>query len=154
MKEPKVAIVMGSSSDEPVMKEATIILRKFGIPYEEKIISAHRNPKALFRYTEELEKRGIEVVIAGAGKAAHLPGIIAAITPLPVIGVPMETKDLGGMDSLFSIVQMPNGVPVATVGIGLARNSAILAAQILSLKYPEIRKKLKEYKEELAQGGG
>lgn len=151
MARPLVAIVMGSASDMPVMSEAGRMLTHFEIAHEEKIISAHRNPQALYDFVRQLTDRHIEVVIAGAGKAAHLPGVIAGQTVLPVIGVPMKTSDLGGMDSLLSIVQMPTGVPVATVAIGGAANAAILAAQILGLKHPAIAKKFAEYKEELAK---
>lgn len=148
--EPLVAIVMGSTSDMPVMEEAGKMLKHFGIEYEEKVISAHRKPQKLNEYVSQLRDRRIELVIAGAGKAAHLPGVIAGQVTMPVIGVPMKTSDLGGMDSLLSIVQMPKGVPVATVAIGGAANAAILAAQILGLKHPSIEKKFIEFKEEMA----
>ncbi len=151
MARPLVAVVMGSASDMPVMSETGKMLESFDIPHEEKIISAHRNPAALQEYVSQLHDRHIDLVIAGAGKAAHLPGVIAGLTTLPVIGVPMKTSDLGGMDSLLSIVQMPKGVPVATVAIGGAANAAILAAQILGLKHPAIQKKFAQYKEELAK---
>ena len=151
MARPLVAIVMGSASDMPVMSDAGKMLDKFEIPHEEKIISAHRNPQTLNEYVSQLKDRHIEVVIAGAGKAAHLPGVIAGLSIMPVIGVPMKTSDLGGMDSLLSIVQMPKGVPVATVAIGGAANAAILAAQILGLKHPAIEKKFIEFKEEMAR---
>lgn len=150
MARPLVAVVMGSSSDLGVMSEAVGMLTIFDIPYEEKIVSAHRSPKALHEYMEQLKVRQVEVIIAGAGKAAHLPGVIASLTIAPVIGVPMVTKDLGGLDSLLSIVQMPKGVPVATVAIGGAANAAVLAAQILGLKHPAIAERLARYKEELA----
>jgi len=150
MARPLVAVVMGSSSDIGTMSAATEMLTTFNIPFEEKVISAHRNPKALNEYVNQLKIRQVEVVVAGAGKAAHLPGVIASLTALPVIGVPMPTSDLGGLDSLLSIVQMPTGVPVATVAIGGAANAAVLAAQILGLKHPAIAERLVEYKESLA----
>lgn len=152
MARPLVAIIMGSTSDAAVMGEANRMLDKLDIPFEEKVISAHRRPKALHEYIEQLRTRQIEVIIAGAGKAAHLPGVIASLTSSPVIGVPMTTSDLGGMDSLLSIVQMPTGVPVATVAIGGAANAAVLAGQILGLKHPAIALRVAEYKEELAKG--
>lgn len=155
MKEGKilVGIVMGSDSDLETMREATKTLEKFGIGYEVNIISAHRTPKRAHEYAMTAEERGIEVIIAAAGGAAHLAGVMAAWTTLPVIGVPMQTQLSGGLDSLLSIVQMPAGVPVATVATGKtgAKNSAILAAQILGVKYSEIREKLKQYKEEMAK---
>lgn len=147
-----VGILMGSDSDLPVMQETTGILEKFGIGYETSIISAHRTPEAAHKYAVEAEERGLEIIIAGAGGAAHLAGVIASLTPLPVIGVPMETQNLGGIDSFLSTLQMPSGVPVATVAIGKAgaRNAAILAAQILGVKYPDIREKIKDYKKDMA----
>lgn len=150
MARPLVAVIMGSSSDLKTMVEATEMLESFDIPHEQKIISAHRSPKALHEYIDQLKVRQVEVIIAGAGKAAHLPGVIASLTAGPVIGVPIVTSDLGGLDSLLSIVQMPKGVPVATVAIGGAANAAILAAQILGLKHPAIAERLARYKEELA----
>lgn len=145
----KIAIVMGSKSDEPVMKGAADILDQFSVGYEIKILSAHRMPVKTSQYAENAASRGIEIFIAGAGKAAHLPGVIASYTVLPVIGVPIKTDDLQGMDSLLSIVQMPPGVPVATVAINGAKNAGLLALQILSLKYPEIRSKFEAYKKTL-----
>lgn len=147
-----VGIIMGSDSDLPVMRETARILEGFKIPYEIDIVSAHRTPQKMFEYAQKAAERGLEVIIAAAGGAAHLPGMTAANTCLPVIGVPIESRTLKGLDSLFSIVQMPKGVPVATMAIGKdgAINAAILAAQILGVKYPEIRKKVKEYKEKLA----
>ena len=144
---------MGSDSDLPVMKEAAQILDKFGIGYEMNIISAHRTPARAHEYATTAEERGLEVIIAGAGGAAHLAGVIASWTSLPIIGVPMQTQVSGGLDSLLSIVQMPSGVPVATVAIGKAgaKNAGILAAQILGTKFPEIREKVKEYKKEIAE---
>lgn len=144
-----VGIIMGSDSDLPVMKAASEVLKDFGIGYELTIVSAHRTPERMFKYAIEAEERGIEVIIAGAGGAAHLPGMTAAITSIPVIGVPVKSSSLQGLDSLLSIVQMPGGVPVATVAINNAKNAAILAAQILGIKYPEIRKKVKQYKEKM-----
>lgn len=151
MARPLVAVVMGSSSDLKTMVEAVEMLETFDIPHEERIISAHRSPKALHQYIDQLRTRQVEVIIAGAGKAAHLPGVIASLAAGPVIGVPMVTSDLGGLDSLLSIVQMPKGVPVATVAIGGAANAAILAAQILGLKHPAIAERLARYKDELAK---
>ncbi len=142
---------MGSDSDLPIMKEASDILHKFGIDCEMKILSAHRSPHLALDYASNAEEYGVEVIIAGAGGAAHLPGVIAAITPLPVIGVPIKSSALNGMDSLLSIVQMPSGVPVATVSINGAKNAGILAAQILSVKYADLRYKIKEFKENLSQ---
>ncbi|WAM30861.1 5-(carboxyamino)imidazole ribonucleotide mutase [Caldicellulosiruptor naganoensis] len=149
MKKPLVGIIMGSDSDLPVMKEAAKVLEDFGIEYEITIVSAHRTPERMFKYAKEAEARGIEVIVAGAGGAAHLPGMVASISNLPVIGVPVKTFSLNGLDSLLSIVQMPAGVPVATVAINNAKNAGILAAEILGVKYPEIRKKIAEYKEKM-----
>ena len=148
---PRVGIIMGSDSDLSVMKQAAEILEEFGIDYEITIVSAHRTPDRMFEYAKSAEERGIEVIIAGAGGAAHLPGMVASITHLPVIGVPVKTSTLNGLDSLLSIVQMPGGVPVATVAINNAKNAGILAASILGIKYPEIAKKVKEYKEKMKQ---
>ncbi|WAM33067.1 5-(carboxyamino)imidazole ribonucleotide mutase [Caldicellulosiruptor morganii] len=149
MKKPLVGIIMGSDSDLPVMKEAAKVLEDFGVEYEMTIVSAHRTPERMFKYAKEAEARGIEVIVAGAGGAAHLPGMVASISNLPVIGVPVKTSSLNGLDSLLSIVQMPAGVPVATVAINNAKNAGILAAEILGIKYPEIRKKIAEYKEKM-----
>ena len=148
-----VGIIMGSDSDLETMKEAAEILAEFDIPYEINIVSAHRTPQRMYEYATSASRRGLEVIIAGAGGAAHLPGMTAANTPLPVIGVPIESRVLKGVDSLLSIVQMPRGVPVATVAIGKdgARNAGILAAQILGVKYPEIIEKVKSYKERIAK---
>ena len=140
-----VSIVMGSDSDMPVMKGAAKMLDKFGISYEMRIISAHREPELFFEYAKGAEARGIKVIIAGAGMAAHLPGMCAALFPLPVIGIPMHTTSLGGRDSLYSIVQMPSGIPVATVAIGGGKNAAILAAKILAVSDPELLGRLKAY---------
>lgn len=145
----KVSIVMGSDSDLPVMSKAAKMLEEFGIGYETRVISAHREPDVFVDYARSAEERGIEVIIAGAGGAAHLPGMCAAIFNLPVIGVPIHTKALGGVDSLYSIVQMPSGIPVATVAIDGAANAAILAAKMLSISDKELRGKLAKYKEEL-----
>lgn len=144
MIQPVVSVVMGSTSDWATMRETCLILEELGISFEKRAISAHRTPDELFSYVASLEERGLEVVIAGAGGAAHLAGVIAAKTLLPVIGVPMKSETLNGIDSLLSIVQMPGGVPVATVGIGKAGaiNAGLLAAEVLSLKYPEIKKAL------------
>ena len=149
MKKPLVGIIMGSDSDLPIMQEAAKILEFFEIEFEVTVVSAHRTPERLFKYSKEAEKRGIRVIIAGAGGAAHLPGMVASITPLPVIGVPVKSASLEGMDSLLSIVQMPGGVPVATVAINGAKNAGILAAEILGVKYKEIRQKIKAFKKEL-----
>ena len=149
MKKPLVGIIMGSDSDLPIMQEAAKILEFFEIEFEVTVVSAHRTPERLFKYSKEAEKRGIRVIIAGAGGAAHLPGMVASITPLPVIGVPVKSASLEGMDSLLSIVQMPGGIPVATVAINGAKNAGILAAEILGVKYKEIRQKIKAFKKEL-----
>lgn len=148
----KVGIVMGSDSDLAVMSKAAEILEKFGIDYEITIISAHRMPDVFFEYAKGAEEKGFKVIIAGAGGAAHLPGMAAAIFPLPVIGVPIHTKTLAGVDSLYSIVQMPSGIPVATVAIDGGANAGILAAKILAASDSELLQKLKEYKEELKTG--
>ena len=145
----KVGIVMGSDSDMPVMSKAAAILDKLGVEYEMKIISAHREPDVFFEYAKSAEEKGFKVIIAGAGMAAHLPGMCAAIFPMPVIGIPMHTTSLGGRDSLYSIVQMPSGIPVATVAINGGANAGILAAKILATSDPELLKKLKDYKEDL-----
>ncbi|HDN27897.1 MAG TPA: 5-(carboxyamino)imidazole ribonucleotide mutase [Thioploca sp.] len=149
MAKPIVGIIMGSDSDLPVLSEAAKVLAELGVAYEITIVSAHRTPERLFNYAKEIELRGLEVIIAGAGGAAHLPGMIAAITPLPVIGVPVKTSTLQGLDSLLSIVQMPGGVPVATVAINNAKNAGILAAQIVGVKMPAIRHNVKRYKADL-----
>ena len=145
----KVGIVMGSDSDMPVMAKAADILEKLGIDYEMTIISAHREPDVFFEYAKSAESKGFKVIIAGAGKAAHLPGMCAAIFPMPVIGIPMKTSDLGGVDSLYSIVQMPSGIPVATVAINGGANAGILAAKILATSDDEILERLKKYSEDL-----
>ena len=146
---PKVGIVMGSDSDLKVMSKAADMLDKLGIEYDMTIISAHREPDVFFKYAGSAEEKGYKVIIAGAGMAAHLPGMCAAIFPLPVIGVPMSGKNLDGQDALYSIVQMPSGIPVATVAINGGANAGILAAKILAASDPELLEKLKAYTEEL-----
>ena len=145
----KVGIVMGSDSDMPIMAQAADFLDKMGIDYEMTIISAHREPDIFFNYAKSAEEKGFKVIIAGAGKAAHLPGMCAALFPMPVIGIPMKTSDLGGVDSLYSIVQMPSGIPVATVAINGGKNAGIQAAKILATSDPELLAKLKAYSEEM-----
>lgn len=145
----KVAIIMGSDSDLPVMKEAAEVLEEFEVPYEITIVSAHRTPHRMFEYATSAEERGIDVIIAGAGGSAHLPGMTASLTTIPVIGVPILTKSLKGVDSLLSIVQMPAGIPVATVAINNAKNAGLLAIQILALKYPHLKEKIKAYREKM-----
>jgi len=145
-----VGIIMGSDSDLPVMIEATKVLEEFGVGYEIKIVSAHRTPELLLDYAKNAHLRGIKVIIAGAGGAAHLPGMTAASTPLPVIGVPVKLKSLDGIDSLLSIVQMPGGVPVATVAIDQAKNAGLLAVQILSVANPVLLEKMIAYKKSLS----
>lgn len=147
----RVGIVMGSDSDMPVMAKAAQILDELGIDYEMTIISAHREPEIFFNWAKTAEERGMEVIIAGAGKAAHLPGMCAAIFPLPVIGIPMKTSDLGGVDSLYSIVQMPSGIPVATVAINGGANAGILAAKILAVSDKSLLEKVKQYAEQLKE---
>jgi 5-(carboxyamino)imidazole ribonucleotide mutase len=144
-----VGIIMGSDSDLPVMQEAADILRDFGVPFEMTIVSAHRTPGRLYDYAQGAVARGLKVIIAGAGGAAHLPGMAAALTPLPVIGVPVKTSALSGQDSLLSIVQMPAGVPVATVAINGAKNAGILAAQILGTGDPDLLERVARYKRDL-----
>jgi len=147
----KVAVLMGSDSDWGVMKEAVMTLKEFDVPFEVEVISAHRTPRRAAEFASEAKGKGIEVIIAGAGRAAHLAGFIAAHTTLPVIGVPIGGGALGGVDALYSTVQMPPGVPVATVSIDGARNAALLAVEILALKYEELSQKLKLYKDEMAR---
>ncbi len=147
----QVGIVMGSDSDMPVMAKAADVLEELGISYEMTIISAHREPDVFFSYAKSAEAKGFKVIIAGAGKAAHLPGMCAAIFPMPVIGVPMKTSDLGGVDSLYSIVQMPSGVPVATVAIGGGQNAGILAAKILAVSDLALLGRVKRYAENLKE---
>lgn len=150
MEKPIVGIVLGSDSDLPVMEESARILRDFGVSYEMTIASAHRSPELAADYARTAEERGLAVIISGAGMAAHLPGVLAAYTCLPVIGVPLKGGALNGLDALYSIVQMPPGVPVAAVAVDGARNAALLAIQILSVKDEKLRQKFWEYKKELA----
>jgi 5-(carboxyamino)imidazole ribonucleotide mutase len=147
----EVGIIMGSDSDFPIMSECAKILDNFGIKYEIHVVSAHRTPERMFEYAQKADERGIKIIVAGAGGAAHLPGMVAAITPLPVIGVPIKLKSLDGMDSLLSIVQMPAGVPVATVAINGAKNAGILAAQIIGINDNAIKEKIKKYKQNLKE---
>jgi 5-(carboxyamino)imidazole ribonucleotide mutase len=149
--QPLVGIIMGSDSDWPVMQDAVRFCEQMAVPYEAKVVSAHRTPRDMMDYAESAHSRGLKVIIAGAGGAAHLPGMVASLTPLPVIGVPVPTRSLSGMDSLLSIVQMPNGVPVATVAIGAARNAGILAVQIVATHSPELLDKLKAFKAQMAE---
>lgn len=145
----KVGIVMGSDSDMPVMAKAAEVLEELGVEFEMTVISAHREPDVFFEYAKSAESKGFQVIIAGAGKAAHLPGMCAAIFPMPVIGIPMKTSDLGGVDSLYSIVQMPSGIPVATVAINGGANAGILAAKILATSDAALLDRLKEYSAKL-----
>lgn len=146
---PLVGIIMGSDSDLPVMNDAAVILKEFGVPYEIKVVSAHRTPAVMAEYGTSAAERGLKVIIAGAGGAAHLPGMIAAYTTLPVIGVPVKGRSLDGLDSLLSIVQMPGGVPVAAVAINHAKNAGLLAVQILAAFDHELSKKLTKYKQKM-----
>lgn len=147
----KVAIVMGSKSDYPVVEKAEKILTQFGVQIETRIISAHRTPRVAEDFASHAEERGIEVIIAAAGKAAHLGGVMAAFTAIPVIGLPIKSSTMDGLDSLLSIVQMPKGIPVATVAIDGAENAGLLAVQMLSIKYPELRKQMKQYKTKMEE---
>ncbi|MEL0590721.1 MAG: 5-(carboxyamino)imidazole ribonucleotide mutase [Planktothrix rubescens PR222] len=142
---------MGSDSDLPTMAAAIAVCEEFNIPHEVAIVSAHRTPERMFEYAKTAHLRGLKVIIAGAGGAAHLPGMVASLTPLPVIGVPVTTRTLQGVDSLYSIVQMPGGIPVATVAIGNAKNAGLLAVQILASHDPELLQKVQEYRENLKQ---
>jgi 5-(carboxyamino)imidazole ribonucleotide mutase len=151
MTTPLVGVIMGSDSDLPTMKAAIDILREFNVPHEVRVVSAHRTPHDMADYATSAHKRGLKVIIAGAGGAAHLPGMVAAYTPLPVIGVPVKTSSLSGMDSLLSIVQMPNGVPVATVAIDKAMNAGLLAVKILATSNPELLQKVLDYKANMAE---
>jgi 5-(carboxyamino)imidazole ribonucleotide mutase len=148
---PKAAVIMGSDSDLPVVKKTVNILKQFDVDFEVSIISAHRTPDRAAGYAKNAEDNGFEVIIAAAGKAAHLPGVLAAYTTLPVIGVPIKSSTLDGLDSLLSIVQMPSGIPVATVAVDGGENAGLLAVQILSVKYEYLREKLKQYKEKMEQ---
>jgi len=150
MSKPIVGVVMGSDSDWPTMKEATEILDHFDVPYEKKVVSAHRTPDVMADYGKQAAERGLKIIIAGAGGAAHLPGMLASHTSLPVIGVPIKTTALGGLDSLYSIVQMPNGIPVATVAIGKAKNAGLLAVRMLGMTNDALSEKLKNYHREMA----
>lgn len=145
----KIGVIMGSKSDLPTMNECVNVLKDFGVEHEIKIVSAHRTPNLMFDYAKEAKKRGLEIIVAGAGGAAHLPGMVASLTDLPVIGVPIESKTLKGIDSLLSIVQMPGGVPVATVAIGGAKNAALLAVKILALKDERLAEKIVEYRKNM-----
>jgi 5-(carboxyamino)imidazole ribonucleotide mutase len=151
--EPVVSIVMGSQSDLETLQQAGDLLKVFGVPYEMRVVSAHRTPEAAHRFARSVEERGVKIVIAGAGKAAHLAGVMASLTLVPVIGVPMTTSDLGGLDSLLSTVQMPGGIPVATVAIGKAgaKNAALLAVAILALQDQTLRARLLAYREEMTR---
>jgi 5-(carboxyamino)imidazole ribonucleotide mutase len=148
----KVLVIVGSKSDLPKMEECQQMLESLGVPSSLVVASAHRNPEKVTESIREAEEGGVEVIIAGAGMAAHLPGVVAAHTDLPVIGVPLDSGLPGGVDALFSIVQMPPGVPVAAVAVGGSKNAAVLAARILSIKYPDIGERLKEYRKKLAEG--
>lgn len=149
-KAPVVGIIMGSDSDFPTMKEAAEVCSRFGVPYELRVVSAHRTPADMAEYGRTAHERGIRVIVAGAGGAAHLPGMIASYSPLPVIGVPVQSRALNGLDSLYSIVQMPAGVPVATVAIGGGKNAGLLAIQILAAHDEALREQMIRYKEEIA----
>ena len=151
MSNATVSVIMGSDSDWPVMREAADVLKEFGVEVEAKVVSAHRTPKEMVDYAESAKSRGIKVIIAGAGGAAHLPGMVASLTTLPVVGVPVPLKYMDGMDSLLSIVQMPNGIPVATVAVGAAKNAGLLALRILSTENAEIASRLAEYQASLRE---
>jgi 5-(carboxyamino)imidazole ribonucleotide mutase len=148
---PLVGIIMGSDSDLPTMQGAIAVCEEFGVLCEVAIVSAHRTPERMVQYAQQAHQRGLKVIIAGAGGAAHLPGMVAALTPLPVIGVPVQTRHLQGVDSLYSIVQMPAGIPVATVAIGNAKNAGLLAVQILASHQPELLEQVQQYRQDLAQ---
>ncbi|MGB7441177.1 MAG: 5-(carboxyamino)imidazole ribonucleotide mutase [Coleofasciculaceae cyanobacterium] len=148
---PLIGIIMGSDSDLPTMQAAITICEEFAIPYEVAIVSAHRTPERMVQYAQSAHQRGLKVIIAGAGGAAHLPGMVAALTPLPVIGVPVSTRYLQGVDSLYSIVQMPGGIPVAAVAIGNAKNAGLLAVQILASYLPELLEQVQLYRQSLSQ---
>ena len=149
---PLVGLIMGSRSDSPLLQEARETFAQFGVSFEERVISAHRTPKLAARYADEASGRGLKLLVAAAGKAAHLAGALASRTVLPVIGIPMPGKDLGGMDALLSTVQMPAGIPVATVAIGGAKNAALLALQILALSDPQLTERLNAYRSKMAEG--
>lgn len=147
---PKVGVIMGSRSDLPTMEKAVEMLKRFGVDYEVKIVSAHRTPELMFEYAKTAKERGLKVIIAGAGGAAHLPGMVSSLTPLPVLGVPVKSRALNGQDSLLSIVQMPGGIPVGTLAIGEsgAKNAGILASEIIALLDEEVAKKIDEFRRE------
>lgn len=147
-----VAIVMGSDSDLPIMQEAAAVMEEFGVDYEMGVVSAHRTPEVMVDFSKTAQQKGIKVIISGAGGAAHAPGMVAALTTLPVIGVPIMTKTLNGVDSLYSIVQMPPGIPVATVGINAAKNAGLLAIRILAVEDSDLREKYEKYVEKLGKG--
>jgi len=151
MTQALIGIIMGSDSDLPIMQDAITICEEFSVPCEVAIVSAHRTPERMVKYAQEAHQRGIKVIIAGAGGAAHLPGMVASLTPLPVIGVPVPSRHLQGVDSLYSIVQMPAGIPVATVAIGNAKNAGLLAVQILASHQPELLEQVQQYRQNLAQ---
>lgn len=150
-KQPKVAVIMGSDSDFPTLKGCIKLLKDFGVEVEVSVCSAHRTPDKAADFSKNAEANGFEVIIAAAGKAAHLPGVLAAFTPLPVIGIPIKSSTMDGLDSLLSIVQMPSGIPVATVAIDGSENAALLAVQILSTGHPALREKMKDYKRKMAE---
>ncbi|MBD2005648.1 MULTISPECIES: 5-(carboxyamino)imidazole ribonucleotide mutase [Cyanophyceae] len=151
MTQPLVGIIMGSDSDLPTMQDAIAVCEEFSVNCEVAIVSAHRTPERMVEYAQHAHQRGIKVIIAGAGGAAHLPGMVAALTPLPVIGVPVASRHLQGVDSLYSIVQMPGGIPVATVAIGNAKNAGLLAVQILASHQPKLLERVQQYRQNLAQ---
>jgi 5-(carboxyamino)imidazole ribonucleotide mutase len=151
MSQPLIGIIMGSDSDLPTMQDANAVCEEFGIPCEVAIVSAHRTPERMVEYAKSAHQRGLKVIIAGAGGAAHLPGMVASLTPLPVIGVPVPSRHLQGVDSLYSIVQMPAGIPVATVAIGNAKNAGLLAVQILATQQPQLLERVQQYRQTLAQ---
>lgn len=148
---PKVAVIMGSDSDLPIVSKTIRVLKEFKVDFSVRVISAHRTPDIAASFAKNAEAEGFDIIIAAAGKAAHLPGVLAAYTVLPVIGIPVKSSTLDGMDSLLSIVQMPSGIPVATVGIDGAENAGLLAVEMLSLKYPDLRENLKEHRENMQQ---
>lgn len=151
MNQPTVGIIMGSDSDLPTMKDAIAVCEEFNIPCEVAIVSAHRTPQRMVEYAQTAHQRGLKVIIAGAGGAAHLPGMVASLTPLPVIGVPVPSRHLQGIDSLYSIVQMPGGIPVATVAIGNSKNAGLLAVQILAVYQPELLERVLQYRQSLSE---
>ncbi|MFB8795467.1 MAG: 5-(carboxyamino)imidazole ribonucleotide mutase [Microcoleus sp.] len=151
MNQPTVGIIMGSDSDLPTMKDAIAVCEEFNIPCEVAIVSAHRTPQRMVEYAQTAHQRGLKVIIAGAGGAAHLPGMVASLTPLPVIGVPVPSRHLQGIDSLYSIVQMPAGIPVATVAIGNSKNAGLLAVQILAVYQPELLERVLQYRQSLSE---